>query len=79
VLRGLGYGLSPEEGDKRIVATKADEMRATRCLKRLGFVRDRHPKLEQGRRERFWRPPWKKFEYSNAAFWLCRLCASLIA
>jgi predicted P-loop ATPase len=56
VLRGLGYGLSPEEGDKRIVATKADEMRVTRCLKRLGYVRDRHPKLEQGRRERFWRP-----------------------
>jgi hypothetical protein len=54
VLRGLGYGLSPEEGDKRIVATKADEMRATRCLKRLGYVRDRHPRLAQGHRERLW-------------------------
>jgi predicted P-loop ATPase len=56
VLQGLGYGLSPEQGDKRIVATKVDEMRVTRCLKRLGYVRDRHPKLAQGRRERFWRP-----------------------
>jgi hypothetical protein len=53
----LGYGLSPEEGDKWTVATKADEMRVTRCLKRLGYVRDRHPRLVQGRRERFWRPP----------------------
>jgi predicted P-loop ATPase len=57
VLQGLGYGLSPEEGDKRIVATKADEIRVTRCLKRLGYVRDRHPRLVQRRRERFWRPP----------------------
>ena len=57
VLQGLGYGLSPEQGDKRIVATKVDEMRVTRCLKRLGYVRDRHPKLAQGRRERFWRRP----------------------
>jgi len=63
VLRGLGYGLSPEEGDKRIVATKADEMRATRCLKRLGYVRDRHPRLAQGHRERFWRA--KKHEISS--------------
>ena len=57
VLQGLGYGLSPEEGDKRIVATKADELRVARCLKRLGYVRDRHPRLVQGRRERFWQPP----------------------
>jgi hypothetical protein len=56
VLRGLGYGLSPEEGDKCIVATKADEIRVTRCLKRLGYVRDRHPRLVRRRRERFWRP-----------------------
>jgi predicted P-loop ATPase len=56
VLRALGYGLSPEEQDKRIVATKAEELRVTRCLKRLGYVRDRHPRLVQGRRERFWRP-----------------------
>jgi predicted P-loop ATPase len=55
VLRGLGYGLSPEEEDKRILATKADEIRVTRCLKRLGYIRDRHPSLVQGRRERFWR------------------------
>jgi predicted P-loop ATPase len=57
VLRALGYGLTPEEGDKRIVATKADEMRVTRCLKRLGYVRDQHPRLVRGRRERLWRPP----------------------
>lgn len=56
VLQGLGFGLSPQAGDKPIVATKADEMRVTRCLKRLGYVRDPHPKLEQGRRERFWSP-----------------------
>ena len=54
VLQGLGYVLSPEEGDKRNVATKADEMRVTRRLKRLGYVRDRHPRLVQGRRGRFW-------------------------
>ena len=56
VLRALGYGLSPEEADKRIVATKAEGLRVTRCLKRLEYVRDRHPRLVQGRRERFWRP-----------------------
>jgi hypothetical protein len=56
VLRALGYGLSPEEQYKHIVATKAEELRVTRCLKRLGYVRDRHPRLAQGRRERFWRP-----------------------
>jgi putative DNA primase/helicase len=57
VLQGLGYGLSPVEGDKCIVATKADEIRVTRCLKRLGYVRDRHPRLVHRRRERFWRSP----------------------
>jgi predicted P-loop ATPase len=57
VLQGLGYGLSPEEGNKCILAAKADEIRVTRCLKRLGYVRDRHPRLVQGRRERFWRLP----------------------
>lgn len=54
VLRGLGYVLSPAEGDKRIVATKAEETRVTRRLKRLGYVRDRHPRFVQGRRGRFW-------------------------
>jgi Virulence-associated protein E len=63
VLQGLGYGLTPEQGDKRIVATKLDEMRVTRCLKRLRYVRDRNPKLAQGRRERFWRQP----EYENSS------------
>jgi predicted P-loop ATPase len=57
VLRGLGYGLSPGEEDKRILATKTEDIRAARCLKRLGYVRDRHPSLVQGRRERFWRSP----------------------
>jgi len=57
VLRGLGYGLSPGEEDKRTVATKAEELRVARCLKRLGYVRDRYPRLVQGRRERFWRRP----------------------
>jgi predicted P-loop ATPase len=56
VLRGLGYGLTPREDDKRIMATKSEEMRVTRCLKRLGYVRDPHPRLVQGRRERFWQP-----------------------
>jgi hypothetical protein len=56
VLQALGYGLSPEEQVKRVVATKAEELRVTRCLKRLGYVRDRHPRLVQGRRERFWQP-----------------------
>jgi hypothetical protein len=54
VLQGLGYALSPKEGDKRTLATKADEIRVARCLKRLGYVRDRHPRFVQGRRERFW-------------------------
>jgi len=56
VLQALGYGLSPKEQDKRIVATKAEELRVARCLKRLGYVRDRHPRLVRGRRERFWQP-----------------------
>jgi putative DNA primase/helicase len=55
VLRGLGYRLSPKEDDKRIMASKADELRVSPCLKRLGYVRDRHAKFVQGRRERLWR------------------------
>ena len=56
VLQALGYGLSPKEQDKRIVATKVEELRVARCLKRLGYARDRHPRLVRGRRERFWQP-----------------------
>jgi putative DNA primase/helicase len=57
VLWGIGYGLTPGEEDKPIIATKADQIRAATCLRRLGYRRDRNPRRVQGRRERFWGGP----------------------
>jgi hypothetical protein len=54
VLRGIGYAHTPGEEDKQMVATKADQMRAANCLKRLGYRRDTHPRRVQGRRDRCW-------------------------
>jgi hypothetical protein len=41
VLLGLGYALSPE-GEKVHVAGRAEEMRAARCLQKLGYRKDRN-------------------------------------
>lgn len=54
VLIGLGYALAPKEGDKVYVVARADEMRATLCLQRLGYRKDRNQRHVQGRRDRFW-------------------------
>ncbi len=57
VIEGLGYALKPGRdllGYPRTVAARADYMRAAGCLKRLGYVRDKHKRTINGHRERFW-------------------------
>jgi predicted P-loop ATPase len=54
VLWGIGYAMSPDEEDRQVIATKADQMRAASCLKRLGCRREPHARRVQGRRERRW-------------------------
>jgi predicted P-loop ATPase len=59
VLKGLGYALRPGRdllGHPLTVASKADHMRVSSCLKRLSYVRDKHPRtMPNGRRERCWK------------------------
>jgi predicted P-loop ATPase len=61
VLTGIGYALRP--GSTNVLgypippASKGDQMRVANCLKRLGYVRDAHPRDYNGRRHRCWRHP----------------------
>jgi predicted P-loop ATPase len=61
VLTGLGYALKPGAttvmGYPKQPASKADQMRVANCLKRLGYVRDAHPRDHNGLRERCWQRP----------------------
>jgi predicted P-loop ATPase len=57
VLGGLGYALAPKEDDKVHVSGKSEESRAVRCLKKLGYRKDRKLRTVQGRRDRFWTMP----------------------
>ena len=53
VLEHLGFGFTPGE---KIFATKADEMRAARRLRRLGFRRDPHRSRSTAGRSPVWVP-----------------------
>jgi hypothetical protein len=53
--RALGYALIPGDPLRQVVATKADEMRVTRRLRRLGYRRDPHRGRSTGQ-ARFWIP-----------------------
>ena len=51
VARGLGFGFQPGEPN---CATKADEMRIARRLRRLGYHPDPHRRRQNGKLERPW-------------------------
>jgi len=61
VVCGIGYAVQPNAtnvlGHSVTVASKTDQMRVAAILKRLGYVRDRHKRTVNGRRDRFWGRP----------------------